>query len=179
MRYINSQKLPYIVSPVDDRDWPNVSKDIQRLLNIEIIESPFIYRDKVFDDVEIEQWFLTRLQRGGLTLSCFHKDTQQLVGFATYGPFRSFSGSMGTVEHSLYVDRYRRGLGIGTILLHEITSAAQSAGRKALVGVIDSENLGSLHIHDQAGFTRIGCFKSLGYKWGIYRDAWFVQKLLS
>ncbi|MBU2843854.1 MULTISPECIES: GNAT family N-acetyltransferase [Acidithiobacillus] len=179
MILLPSQSFPYIVSSVEVSGWQIVSADIQRIFNVEIVESPFIYREKIFDDIEIEQWFLSRVQSGGLILSCSRKDNQKLVGFASYGPFRSFPGSVGTVEHSIYVDRSQRGQSIGSVLLHEITMAAQKSGRKALVGVIDSENLGSLHMHDQADFARVGCMKSLGYKWGAYRDAWFVQKVLA
>lgn len=179
MGFRNSRLLSYTIRPVDEQVWPNVSVDIQRILNMEIIGSPFIYREKAFNDAEIEQWFLSRMQHHGLTLSCLHKDSEQLVGFATYGPFRSFSGSVDTVEHSIYVDQTQRGCGVGTLLLHEITLAALEAGRKSMVGVIDAENKVSLHLHDQAGFMRIGCMKCLGSKWGVYRDAWFVQRMLS
>ena len=82
--------------------------------------------------------------------------SEKVLGFGTYGPFRNFSGSMRTVELSIYADRTQRRQGVGTALLKELILAAQNADKKSLVGVIDAENQGSMRLHERMGFVRVG-----------------------
>lgn len=179
MSEYKEQDTPFIIRLIDENSWPDYAPDIKRVLNFEISQSSYIYRDEIFDEQEIHLWFLSRLQEKGLLLACVHAHSEKFLGFASYGRFRNFAGSLGTVEHSVYVDSVARRKGVGSFLLNEIISAAQVAGKKSMVGVIDADNLTSLHLHDKAGFIRVGCMKSLGLKWGSYRDAWFVQRMLS
>jgi L-amino acid N-acyltransferase YncA len=52
-------------------------------------------------------------------------DRGALLGFATYGVFRSKRAYKYTVEHSLYVHKDHRGKGIGDALLKAIIDAAK------------------------------------------------------
>ncbi|PKY11290.1 hypothetical protein B1757_05145 [Acidithiobacillus marinus] len=176
--YTESGSL-FAVRQVNETNWPDYASDIKRIFNVEIAQSPYIYLSRLFNEHDIHQWFFNRLQKNGSLLVCTHTHSDKILGFATYGRFRNFAGSLDTVEHSVYVDSAVRSKGVGSFLLGEIVSTARLAGKKSMVGVIDADNLISLHLHDKAGFIRVGCMKSLGFKWDKYRDTWFVQRILS
>mgnify|MGYP002862199632 CR=1 FL=1 len=71
-------------------------------------------------------------------------DGGELMGFASYGPFRAFPAYKYTVEHSVYVDERFRGRGVGRMLLERVIEAAELAGNKMMFGVIDAENVTSI-----------------------------------
>lgn len=158
-------------------DWPRYALGIGELLNHEITHSAYLYREEVFDREELERWLQTRTQPQGML--CVAILEGNLVGFASYAPFRSFSGSVDTVEHSLYVSQYWRTQGIGGKLLQASVHIAQQAGKKSLVGVIDSENLPSIRLHERHQFDHVGRLRGLGRKFGVYRNAELFQRLLS
>ena len=75
-----------------------------------------------------------------------------VVGFGTYGTFRYKIGYRFTVEHSVYVHKDFHGNGIGSILLKELIDLAQNQKLHTMIGVIDSENHGSIAFHQKLGF---------------------------
>lgn len=102
----------------------------------------------------------------------------RLVGFGTYGPFRFKEGYKFTVEHSVYVDKDFHGNGIGSLLLKEMIELAKIQKLHTMVGVIDSENIGSIVFHEKLGFEKVGHIKETGYKFNRWLDSIFVQLIL-
>lgn len=101
-----------------------------------------------------------------------------IVGFGTYGPFRFKEGYKFTVEHSVYVHKDFIGNGVGTTLLTELIELAKLQGLHTMIGVIDSENMGSISFHERLGFKKVGHIKETGFKFGRWLDSVFVQLLL-
>ncbi|MEO8516661.1 MAG: N-acetyltransferase family protein [Flavobacterium sp.] len=101
-----------------------------------------------------------------------------IVGFATYGPFRLKIGYKFTVEHSVYVRQGFIGTGIGKLLLFELISLAQIQKLHTMIGVIDGENVGSISFHERAGFKNVGHIKETGFKFGRWLDSVFMQLVL-
>ena len=58
------------IFPIDAQEWVNFSAAVQRILNCEIVESLFIYRDEILDEIAIRQWFLSLVHQDGITLVC-------------------------------------------------------------------------------------------------------------
>jgi L-amino acid N-acyltransferase len=107
-------------------------------------------------------------------------DTEgRLLGFASYGPFRSFPAYKYTVEHSVYVHHQHRGRGLGKALLTRLIHTAEARGFHAMIGVIDAANHASLELHTQLGFERCGEMRQVGFKFGRWLDLVLCQKLLS
>ncbi|WP_136668212.1 GNAT family N-acetyltransferase [Flavobacterium sp. H122] len=102
----------------------------------------------------------------------------KIIGFGTYGPFRHKIGYRFTVEHSVYVHKDHHGNGAGSILLKELIEIAKTQNLHTMIGVIDSENLGSIAFHKKLGFKEVGHIKETGFKFDRWLDSVFVQILL-
>jgi phosphinothricin acetyltransferase len=95
-----------------------------------------------------------------------------------YSEFRFREAYKFTVEHSVYVSENHIGKGIGKLLLSELIQLAKAQGLHTMIGVIDSENQGSIAFHEQFGFKTVGIIKESGYKFDRWLDSVFVQLLL-
>jgi phosphinothricin acetyltransferase len=100
------------------------------------------------------------------------------VGFGMYSEFRFREAYKFTVEHSVYVSHDEMGKGIGKLLLSELIELAKAQGLHTMLGVIDSENQGSILFHEQFGFKTVGTIKESGYKFDRWLDSVFMQLLL-
>ncbi len=102
-----------------------------------------------------------------------------VIGYAYAGPHKTRKGYDGTVEDSVYVSPQALRKGVGRQLLTALISSAQSAGYQQMMAVIgDSENLASIGLHRELGFTLIGTAKGIGFKFGRYLDVVYMQKSL-
>jgi L-amino acid N-acyltransferase len=102
----------------------------------------------------------------------------KIIGFGTYGTFRFKIGYRFTVEHSVYIHKDYHGNGAGSILLKELIEIAKTQKLHTMIGVIDSENLGSIAFHKKLGFKEVGHIKETGYKFDRWLDSVFVQIIL-
>jgi len=73
----------------------------------------------------------------------------------------------------------RRGQGIGRALLGPLLEAGKARGLRAILAVIDADNEGSIRLHAQFGFEKVGLFKKVGFKFGRWLDVVYMEKLLS
>jgi len=101
-----------------------------------------------------------------------------VLGFASYGPFRSWPGYRHTVENSVYVAAHARQGGVGTLLLRALIDRAVAAQLHTMIAGIDGENVGSMRLHEKLGFTRVAELKQVGRKFDRWLDLTFYQRLL-
>lgn len=103
----------------------------------------------------------------------------QVAGFAYCNWFKPRPAYRFSAEDSVYVADAARGLGLGRQLLDALGHAAEAAGVRKLLAVIgDSANAGSIGVHRAAGFTHIGVMRSVGWKFGAWRDVVLMEKTL-
>jgi phosphinothricin acetyltransferase len=102
-----------------------------------------------------------------------------VVGYAYAGIFRDRSAYRFSCEDSVYIHPDHLGRGLGRILLDAIMADSRAAGFERMYAVIgDSDNLGSIRLHERAGFAHAGRFDRAGYKFGRYLDVVFMQREL-
>jgi L-amino acid N-acyltransferase YncA len=101
-----------------------------------------------------------------------------LLGFATYGTFRTRAAYKYTVEHSVYVHKDHRGRGIGMALMLELIAVARHQQYHLLVGGIDLSNGVSARLHERLGFTHAGTIRHAAFKFGRWLDLGFYQLIL-
>ena len=103
----------------------------------------------------------------------------EVLGFAYCNWFKPRPAYRFSAEDSIYVADAARGLGVGRLLLDALAEQAQAAGMRKLLAVIgDSANAGSIALHRAAGFTEVGVMRSVGWKFGAWRDIVLMEKPL-
>jgi L-amino acid N-acyltransferase YncA len=106
-------------------------------------------------------------------------DPAGLLGYAYAGPYRPRSAYRYTVEDSIYLAPSATGRGIGSQLLSAVIEGATRAGKRQMLAVIgDSANTASVALHRRLGFTPVGTFQSVGFKFERWVDSVLMQRAL-
>jgi L-amino acid N-acyltransferase YncA len=106
-------------------------------------------------------------------------DPGGILGYAYAGPYRPRSAYRFTVEDSIYLDPKATGRGIGRRLLTAVIDGATAAGKRQMLAVIgDSANHASIALHLRLGFTEVGTFRAVGFKFGRWVDSVLMQRAL-
>jgi len=106
------------------------------------------------------------------------KDNEKLIGFATYGAFRSGPGYKDVVEQSVYVDDTRHNRGLGQSLIAELEQVARGQGKRIMVAVITGDNTKARAFHSKLGYTQTAYMPEIGQKFGRLHDLCIMQKNL-
>ena len=103
----------------------------------------------------------------------------QVLGFAYANWFKPRPAYRFSAEDSIYVAAQAQGMGVGRKLLAELQVQAEAAGVRKLLAVIgDSANAGSIGVHRALGFTDVGIMRSVGWKFGAWRDIVLMEKII-
>jgi L-amino acid N-acyltransferase YncA len=101
----------------------------------------------------------------------------KLAGYAYAAVYRARPAYRYTVEDSVYVDNNHAGLGVGSALMPSLITGCAQAGRRQIIAVIgDSENFGSIRLHEKFGFKRVGLLPAVGFKFGRWVDSVLMQR---
>ena len=135
----------------------------------------------VFSDVEVtlenrEAWFDAKRTAGFPVLAA--SDSSGVVGFGTFGEFRSWPGYRHTVEHSVHVRADYRGRGAGRALVQALLQEAASMHKHVMIAGIDAKNVTSISLHETLGFQTVGELKEVAFKFGRWLDLKFMQRLI-
>jgi phosphinothricin acetyltransferase len=151
--------------------------EILAIFNEAIANSTALYDYQPRTMANMEAWFDAKRHGKYPVIGAF-ADDGVLMGFASYGTFRAWPAYKYSVEHSVYVRKENRGHGLGKLLLGEIIEAAQKQEYHTIIGVIDSANQTSIHLHQSAGFSQCASIKQAGYKFGRWLDVVYYQLIL-
>jgi L-amino acid N-acyltransferase YncA len=163
--------------PVDCTEERHASQ-ILAIFNEAIVNSTALYDYKPRAPESMVAWFATK-RANGFPVIGMEDDSGKLLGFASYGTFRAFPAYKYTVEHSVYVEKGSRGLGLGRKLLEAVIAKAGEQGMHVLVGAIDLDNTTSIELHKRLGFEHCGTIKQAAFKFGRWLDLAFLQKTLA
>jgi len=135
----------------------------------------------VFSDVEVtlenrEAWFDAKRTAGFPVLAAI--DPSGVVGFGTFGEFRSWPGYRYSVEHSVHVRTDCRGRGIGRSLVQALLQEAARMQKHVMIAGIDAQNVTSVALHEKLGFQVVGELKEVGFKFGRWLDLKLMQRLI-
>lgn len=115
----------------------------------------------------------------GLPWLVAEREDGQVLGFAYANWFKPRPAYRFSAEDSIYVADSARGMGLGRQLLAALIVQAEAAGVRKLLAVIgDSANAGSIGVHRALGFTEAGVLRSMGWKFGAWRDIVLMEKAL-
>ena len=103
----------------------------------------------------------------------------QLVGYASAGPYRFRPAYRYTVENTVYLDPDRQGQGVARPLLQAVIDTCTQRGFRQMIAVIgDSENHPSIRFHEKMGFRHVGVIESIGWKADRWLDSVLMQRAL-
>src|SRR5690606_7497993 len=100
----------------------------------------------------------------------------RIAGFCYLGQFRKKEAYDISAEVTLYIKPEFIGKKIGIEVLSFMEKTAKELGLKNLVGVITSENTGSLKLFERCGYFKCGHLKNIGIKFGRALDVISYQK---
>jgi phosphinothricin acetyltransferase len=149
---------------------------ITAIYNEVLLNSTAIYSDQPATVTERIALWQTRRQQNYPTLVACEGDS--VIGFSSFGDFRSWPGYRFTVEHTVHVHASWRGRGAGSALVEALIPCAAALGKHVMIGGIDAENTASLRFHERLGFERAAHFREVGFKFGRFLDLVFVLRFI-
>ena len=135
----------------------------------------------VFSDMEVtlenrEAWFDAKRAAGFPVLAAV--DPSGVVGFGSFGEFRTWPGYRHSVEHTLHVRADCRGRGVGRSLIQALLQEAARMQKHVMIAGIDAQNVTSIALHEKLGFRTVGELKEIAFKFGRWLDLKFMQRLI-
>lgn len=152
---------------------PSDAEGIKAIYNHAVAHTTAIWNDTLVDTANRRQWLSDRQAMGFPVLVAV--DADQVLGYASFGPWRAFEGFRHTVEHSVYVHPDRHGQGIGQALMKALIERARTQQIHVMVAAIEAGNSASIRLHQRLGFEQTGLMPQVGTKFGRWLDLAFLQ----
>lgn len=146
---------------------------IALIYNDAVANTTAIWNDVQVDVANRAAWIAERQAQGFPVFVAVESDA--VLGYASYGPWRPHDGYRRTVEHSVYVSTQARGQGLGVTLMEALIAAAKAQGLHVMVAGIDASNAVSIRLHERLGFAQTGLLPQVGMKFGRWLDLAFLQ----
>jgi phosphinothricin acetyltransferase len=102
-------------------------------------------------------------------------DSNQLVGYAYAGPWRTRTAYRFVVESAIYLRNGSEGQGIGKQLYAELFEQLRMKEYRSVIAGISLPNEASVAAHRSMGFRKAGFFEKVGYKFDRWIDVEFWQ----
>jgi len=161
-----------VVRPAHSGDLEQISA----IHNDVVASSNAIFSDQAETLEARSAWFEQRTAAGlPVLVACAG---EEVLGFASYGPFRSWPGYRETVEQTVHVRADSRRMGIGRALLEALIVEAGREGMHALIAGIDGGNEASVALHRSLGFVQVGLMPEVAVKRGTRLDLLLMELLL-
>lgn len=102
----------------------------------------------------------------------------RVLGFASYGQFRSGSGYARTMENTIILAPEARGRGLGRALMAAIEEHAVRRGAHSMIAGVSAANPAGRAFHAALGYREVAMLPEVGFKAGRWLDLVLMQKLL-
>jgi phosphinothricin acetyltransferase len=166
-----------VVNPVLVRDaQPGDLAAILAIYNHAIVHDTAVFDDRPYTPERLLSWFENK-RRDELPVLVAELEGV-VVGFATFGQFRPWSGYHDSLEHSLYVSESSRRRGAGRALLFALLDRARARGAHVMVAGLSADNEPSLALHEAFGFERVGLLREVGRKFDRWLDLLLLERVL-
>jgi L-amino acid N-acyltransferase YncA len=163
-----------VIRPAETADLPAILD----IYNEVIRTSTAVYADEPKSLEDRRAWFEDRrAQHYPVLVATGASD--QVLGFSSFGDFRSWPGYRYTVEHMVHVHADARGKGLGTQLIEALFPYARDLGKHVMVAGVDADNAASIALHKKLGFEAVAHFREVGFKFGRWLDLVFLQRLIA
>lgn len=103
------------------------------------------------------------------------EDDKEILGYAYGSRFRPKPAYDFVVESTVYVKQGHHGKKIGTQLYKELLHLLKESKLHTVLGVLTVPNDGSIKLHEQFGFKKMGELKEVGFKFGQWQNVGIWQ----
>ncbi|MEO6377891.1 MAG: arsinothricin resistance N-acetyltransferase ArsN1 family B [Caulobacteraceae bacterium] len=101
-----------------------------------------------------------------------------VAGYAYGSEHRSRAAYRTSADVTVYVADHARRSGVGLALYEALLAQLNARGFHAAFAGIALPNPGSVALHERVGFTPVGVYREVGFKFGEWRDVSWWQRLL-
>ena len=137
-------------------------EQILTIYNHEILTGTANWNDQAVALEQYQQRFQDMQQQQFPMIVVEDQHHNKVAGYAYYAAFRSISGYRQSIEHSVFVDPSYARRGLGKALMQQLIHLAIQQNMHIMVAAIDSENMGSIVLHEQLGFVQTGYMPQVG-----------------
>ena len=149
------------------------AQGLAEIYNHAVENTVAILNETLVDAENRAAWVAQRLGDGFPVLVA--EENGQVIGYASYGPWRPFHGFRETVEHSVYVRDGQRGKGLGRQLMQALIDQAKADGLHMMVAAVTAGNDASIRLHEALGFEVTARMPQVGQKFGDWLELIFLQ----
>jgi phosphinothricin acetyltransferase len=148
---------------------------INRIYNHYVVNSACTYQEEPSTPEERAAWFAGHGPRHPVTVA---ERDGEVVGWGSLSKFHPRSAYGKTVENSVYVRKDSHRQGIGAALLGDLLERGKAIGHHSVMALIDSQQRGSVALHEKFGFVEVGRLREVGFKFGRPGDVIYMQRML-
>jgi len=102
----------------------------------------------------------------------------QIVGYACATPWKARAAYRNAVEASIYLAHHATGRGLGTLLYRALITDLRDRNLHCVIGGAALPNPASVALHEALGFTKVGEFREVGFKFGRWIDVAYWELIL-
>lgn len=156
-----------------------VPEDLPRILaiyNQGIADRIATLETDIKDMAYMEQWFKDHQGRYAVLVA---EADGAVAGWASLNPYSHRCAYKGVADLSVYVDRERRGQGVGRTLLTALERAALEHDFYKIVLFTFPFNENGQKLYRKAGYREVGVFEQQGVLDGRFIDVMIMEKILS
>jgi len=164
-----------IVRPADAKRHQDIT-GITQIYNDAVLHTTAIWNETVVDEENRRKWIEERNAQSFPVLVAV--ENEEILGYATFGPFRPHEGYRHTVENSIYVRSDQRRRGIAAELMSPLISAARELKVHSIIAGIEARNIASIRLHEHFDFKEVGRLPEVGRKFDRWLDLVFMQRTL-
>jgi len=107
-----------------------------------------------------------------------YEENGEIIGYAYASGWRSRPAYRSTAETTVYLKKGYEHKGIGSELYRELLNRMKLRKFRIAIGCITMPNDASVLLHEKFGFTKVGHFPEVGYKFEQWLDVGFWQLML-
>lgn len=142
-----------------------------------VSETPISFETEIPDEAEMERRFKA-IATLGLPYLAARSESGELTGYAYAGRYRERRAYESSVEVTVYTAPQHQRQGVGRALYETLLSDLHVLGKHAAFAAITLPNDASVGLHEAVGFTPVGVFREVGFKFGRWHDVGWWQRLI-
>jgi len=159
---------------VDPLIRPGLKQDagkISEIYNHYVLNTCF-----TFDEEETDQEDILQRMSSGYWL--VYEVDGKVVGYTYATTWKDRSAYRFTLESSVYVHQDYHGKGIASKLYEALFKDLLARDIHSVMATIALPNRDSVHFHEKMGFQKVGVAREVGYKFNLWVDVGYWQKML-